>query len=67
MNCFGYLQELQVLSCGIPCAVSPRQSSRVLHLSPNAIKSLLEIQPESKMILNTGEAGSQLRLEEFRK
>lgn len=39
----------------------------MFHLSPNAVKSLLEIQPESKMVLNTGEAGSQLLLEEFRK
>lgn len=39
---------------------------RVLHLNPSAITSLLEIQPESKVVLNPGEAGSQLLLEEFR-
>lgn len=42
-------------------------SSRVLHLNPTTIKSLLEIQPESKVVLNPGEAGSQLLLGEFRK
>lgn len=41
-------------------------STGVLHLNPRAIKSLLEIQPESKVVLNPGEAGSQLLLEEFR-
>lgn len=30
-------------------------SSRVLHLTPSAIKSLLEIQPESKVVLNLAE------------
>lgn len=38
-----------------------------LHLNPSAITSLLEIQPESRVVLNPGEAGSQLLLEEFRK
>lgn len=39
----------------------------VLHLSPSAVTSLLETQPESKVVLNPGEAGSQLLLEEVRK
>lgn len=42
-------------------------SRRVCCLNPSAIKSLLEIQPESKLVLNPGEVGSQCLLEEFRK